>query len=42
MGFFEQLLEVAGARDVDARFVSKSWLGDDETLLELHWKLPGA
>lgn len=40
MGFFEQLLEVAGARNVTAEFKSKSWLGDEETLLELHWELP--
>jgi hypothetical protein len=42
MGFFEQLLEIAGARNVQAEFLKKSWLGDDETLLELHWQLPGA
>jgi hypothetical protein len=41
MGFFERLLEMAGARDVHARFGSRSWLGDDQTLLELVWRPPG-
>jgi hypothetical protein len=40
MGFFEQLLEIAGARNVEAEFKAKSWLGADETILELHWQLP--
>jgi len=37
MGFFERLLEVAGATNVRARFVSKSWSGDPRTVLELTW-----
>jgi hypothetical protein len=38
MGFFERLLEIAGAKDVEAKFSKRSWAGDDETLLELHWR----
>jgi hypothetical protein len=37
MGFFERLLEVAGAEGVQARFVERSWAGDDRTVLDLHW-----
>jgi hypothetical protein len=37
MGFFERLLEVAGATDVAARFVERSWAGGARTLLELNW-----
>ncbi len=40
MGFFERLLEIAGAQDVSARFSSRSWAGEGRTLLTLHWKLP--
>lgn len=40
LGFFEALLEVAGAKDLNAAFVGKSWLGDEQTLLALHWSLP--
>jgi hypothetical protein len=40
MGFFEGLLELAGASDVHARFAERSWAGDPRTLLELHWKMP--
>ena len=40
MGFFERLLEVSGADDVYARFSTKSWTGDEKTLLELTWQLP--
>lgn len=38
MGFFERLLSVAGAEGVDARFAERSWTGDPQTLLELHWQ----
>ena len=38
MGFFEGLLELAGARDVRAKFVERSWAGDPRTLLELGWR----
>ncbi|HSK00683.1 MAG TPA: hypothetical protein VK932_05555 [Kofleriaceae bacterium] len=40
MGFFEGLLELAGARDVRARFTERSWAGDPRTLLELRWAMP--
>lgn len=40
MGFFERLLEIAGAKDVTARFSSRSWVGDARTLLSLHWTAP--
>jgi hypothetical protein len=39
MGFFERLLELAGARDggIAAKFVERSWAGDPRTLLSLRW-----
>jgi len=37
MGFFEGLLEAAGAREIHARFLSKAWEGADKTILELYW-----
>lgn len=40
MGFFERLLDVAGASAVSARFTKRSWAGDDETVLELEWERP--
>jgi len=40
MGFFERLLVIAGAEGVDARFTSRSWKGDKQTLLDLHWQTP--
>jgi hypothetical protein len=40
MGFFERLLELAGARDVHAKFAKRSWMNDDETVLEIVWKPP--
>ena len=42
MGFFEGLLELAGAREVRGRFVERSWAGDPRTLLELRWHPPPA
>jgi hypothetical protein len=42
MGFFEGLLELAGASDVRAKFTERSWAGDPRTLLELLWKTPRA
>jgi hypothetical protein len=38
LGFFERLLEVAGAHEVSARFVSTSWTGDLVTEIELRWQ----
>jgi hypothetical protein len=40
MGFFERLLDVAGASAVSARFTKRSWAGDGETVLELEWERP--
>jgi hypothetical protein len=40
MGFFEGLLELAGATDVRAAFRDKSWDGDERTLLVIRWKPP--
>jgi len=37
MGFFEGLLDAAGAGDVRARFEERCWAGDARTLLELLW-----
>ena len=37
MGFFEGLLEAAGAREIHARFLTKAWDGADKTILELYW-----
>jgi hypothetical protein len=38
LGFFERLLEVAGARSVQARFSSTSWTGDLATTIHLRWQ----
>jgi hypothetical protein len=40
MGFFEGLLELAGATQISAEFREKTWIGDPRTRLELKWKLP--
>jgi hypothetical protein len=40
MGFFEGLLQLANARDIQAVFKEKSWAGDPVTLLEIRWKPP--
>lgn len=40
MGFFERLLEIAGATHVEAKFTEKSWAGDARTSLELSWEHP--
>jgi hypothetical protein len=37
VGFFERLLEVAGAGDVQAWLSSRSWAGDARTLIQLRW-----
>jgi hypothetical protein len=37
LGFFEQLLESAGAQNLRSLFLSKSWEGDPTTILELKW-----
>jgi|HubBroStandDraft_1064217.scaffolds.fasta_scaffold605817_1 hypothetical protein len=40
MGFFERLLELAGATDISAAFRERSWKSDARTLLTLHWVPP--
>ncbi len=37
MGFFVRLVELAGGKNVQATFASRSWAGDAQTLLELTW-----
>jgi hypothetical protein len=39
-GFFEGLLELAGAKDIRSTFREKSWAGDPRTLLDLKWRGP--
>ena len=38
MGFFERLLELAGATSIHAVLREKSWRRDERTLLEIAWK----
>ena len=40
MGFFEGLLELAGAKDIRAAFRAKSWQGAPRTILDLRWITP--
>ena len=40
MGFFEGLLELAGAKDVRAAFLDKTWEGDPRTMLLIKWTPP--
>lgn len=42
MGFFEGLLEMAGAKDVHASFREKSWANALRTLLVIRWRPPRA
>ena len=37
IGFFERLLEVAGAKDVQAWFSKRAWAGDATTMIQLRW-----
>jgi hypothetical protein len=37
LGFFERLLQVAGASDVQAWFSAKSWAGAAITEVQLRW-----
>jgi hypothetical protein len=37
LGFFEGLLEAAGALGVKGRFTSQSWSGDKDTIVDLRW-----
>lgn len=38
LGFFERLLQVAGATEVLAWFSTRSWVGDPATTAELRWE----
>jgi hypothetical protein len=38
LGFFARLLEVAGAKDREVRFVSKSWAGAAATVIAMKWR----
>jgi hypothetical protein len=38
LGFFERMVELAGAVQVDARFTTRAWAGDARTLLALAWR----
>ena len=40
-GFFEGLLALVGATDVDSEFAERSWAGDERTRLDLWWTPPG-
>ena len=37
LGFFERLVELAGASGVAGRFTARSWTGEARTLVELNW-----
>jgi hypothetical protein len=37
LGFFERLVDEAGAAEPSGRFTKKSWAGDAVTLIDLHW-----
>lgn len=39
LGFFERLLQLAGAHDVEASLSERSWAGDARTVLRLNWRL---
>jgi hypothetical protein len=39
MGFFEGLLNIAGATNVDARFTERSWAGDPRTRLAIDFEV---
>lgn len=40
MGFFEGLLELAGAKNIRAEFRERAWAGDRRSLLALSWQAP--
>jgi hypothetical protein len=37
LGFFERLLELAGAQGVESTIAHRSWAGDPDTVLDLRW-----
>jgi hypothetical protein len=38
LGFFTRLLELSGARNAEATFTTRSWVGELQTALELTWE----
>jgi len=40
LGFFEKLLELSGAVEIQHRFLKRVWAGDATTILELIWQEP--
>lgn len=40
LGFFEHLLALAGATEVEAALKSRSWTGDEHTVIALSWTTP--
>jgi len=42
LGFFEGLLELAGAKDIRGTFREKAWDGAPRTILDLKWLNPGS
>jgi len=42
LGFFEGLLELAGAKDIEASFRERSWANALRTVLVLRWQSPTA
>jgi hypothetical protein len=40
LGFMERLVQMAGGKNVEARFTSKSWAGAECTRIALHWVNP--
>jgi hypothetical protein len=40
LGFFEGLLEIAGAKDIRGDFRAKAWRGDNRSLLSVRWADP--
>ena len=38
MGFFTRLLELAGAKNEEAKFTSRAWANEPSTVLELTWE----
>lgn len=38
LGFFERLLELSGAEDINSKFLSKAWEGAPSSIITLSWK----
>ena len=37
VGFFERLMDAAGADDMEWEFLSRRWAGDDATIVQIEW-----